>query len=423
MESLTLLRLLALYVVLTSLERLTGSGALRAAVNAFGVAMPLMMVAYFAMRGTRLELPLGLLRAYGVLVVALVLSVLMAGLYDTADLIKILLAPLFAFLGYSAPAFDREDRDAVRHLRIVSAVLLLPLLYAFMLNLGASDGDALGIFANRNNAALYLVVLSNVLFLMGASVGVVVVTLTVGALMFSTLGVVIAVILGLMVSLSVRRYLPAYLGAVALGAFLVFGPIELPIAERLARLAEGVGAITSLGLWTELANLSYADLYIITGENSDLSLFFRIKHWEDLLLAWSTHGWVNVLFGLGIGSAPFHTDIGLVPHNDYVRFLVEAGPLALVGFVSVTGWLLWSIGRKALLMSTAAVAIYFSTENLVGNFAAMTLYYWFAGYWARHAAQASAVAAQGGRASGPVGVEPEIASRTVVSSADLARDP
>jgi hypothetical protein len=39
-----------------------------------------------------------------------------------------------------------------------------------------------------------------------------------------------------------------------------------------------------------------------------------------------------------------------------------------------------------VLISTAGVAIYFVTENLLDNFAAMTLFYFFGGYWSRHAA-------------------------------------
>ncbi len=385
METLTLLRLLAAYVLLTTLARLTGSGMLGAIVNLFGVAMPLMMFAYFNLRGIRVHVPRGLLVGYGMLAAALVVSVLLVGLNNVADLTKFLLTPLFAILGYNSTAFDRDDERSLNQLRIVGFILLLPVAYALVLMPSSGAGDALGIFVNRNNAALYLVVLSNLLFVMGASVGVVVATLTVGAMLFSTIGVLIAVTVALLVSLSLRRYLPAYLGAAALGAFLVLGPIQIPMGERLEVLGEGIEAVTALGLWTKLSELSYAELYVITGENSDLSLFFRLKHWADLLLVWTSEDWVSLLFGLGIGSSPLHTDLGLVPHNDYLRFLIESGPLGFLGFASITGWLLWSIGRNALLMSTAAVAIYFFTENLVDNFASMTLYYWFAGYWARYA--------------------------------------
>ena len=387
MESLTLLRLLAVYVALTVLDHATGGGALRPVVNALGVVMPLVMLGFFAIHGIRVGVPRGLAIGYGLLAAGLLLSVAVAGLYNFADLTKFLLAPLFAILGYNSSTFDTGDARAMSKLRNVALVLLaLPICYALARGWDSSSA-MLGIFANRNNAALYVVVLCNVLFLMGASVGLVVAALTVSALMFSTLGVLMAVVAALLLSLSFKRYLPAYIVAAVLGVILVFGPIQLPIGERLERLGEGVRAITELGLWTELSNLSYADLYRITGQNTDLSLFFRIKHWEDLLFAWTAHDWTTVLFGLGIGSAPLHTDIGLVPHNDYVRFLVESGPLGFLGFASITGWLLWSIGRRALLMSTAAVAIYFFSENLVDNFAAMTMYYWFAGYWAGHADQ------------------------------------
>ncbi|MEZ5651349.1 MAG: hypothetical protein R3E87_12460 [Burkholderiaceae bacterium] len=386
MESLKFLRLLAVYVMIAVLDHLSGGGPLRSVLNALAVAMPLILLSGYFSSGVRLIVPTGFGIAYGVLVFALLLSYAVVGMYNFAALTKFLLAPLFAILGYNATYVDRQDTETMAALRRVGLFLvLLPIGYAVSRGWTTVAGEQVGIFVNRNNAALYVVVLSNVLFLMGAGVAVVVAALTITALVFSTLGVLMAVVAALVLSLNFRRYLPAYLLAGLLGAFLLLGPIELPIGERLGRLGESVQAVTELGLWTRLADLSYADLYLITGKNTDLSLFFRIKHWEDLIYAWTSHGWVTILFGLGIGSAPFHTDIGLVPHNDYVRFLVEAGPLGLAGFAGITGWLLWSIGRRALLISTAAVTIYFFSENLVDNFAAMALYYWFGGYWARYA--------------------------------------
>ncbi|MEZ5659010.1 MAG: hypothetical protein R3E83_10915 [Burkholderiaceae bacterium] len=386
MESLKFLTLLAVYVTLATLDHVSGGGPLRSVVNALGVAMPLIMLGHFHSQGIRLIIPTGFGIFYGIFVAALLASYVVVGMYNFADLTKSLLAPVFAILGYNATAFDRQDPQAYAAMRRIGLfLLLLPIGYAVSRGWTTEAGQEVGIFANRNNAALYIVVLSNILFLMGGGVVVIVAALTVVALVFETLGVLVAVVAALLVSLSFRRYLPAYLLAALLGAFMLLGPIELPIGERLQRLAESIQSVTELGLWTSLADLSYADLYVITGQNTDLSMFFRIKHWEDLIYAWTSHGWVPMVFGLGTGSAPFHTDIGLVPHNDYVRFLVEAGPLGLVGFAGITGWLLWSIGRRALLISTATVTIYFFSENLVSNFAAMALYYWFGGYWARHA--------------------------------------
>lgn len=388
MESLTLLRLLAVYVALLCLDRLAPSGLLRSVANAFAVAMPLILLLDHALRSRPLLLPKGLAIGLGLLFAGLVGSWLANDVYNVADFSKFMLAPVFAVLGYNLSRFDTTDAQAVRTMRLLGlALLTMPLALIVLQRWVPPPGETeISIFANRNNAALYFVVLSNLLFLLGARVPVVVAFLAVIAFAFSTLGVLMAVLLALVISLSLRRYAGAYLAAIALGLLLVYGPIELPIGERVGTLFEGIAAVSELGLWGELDRLSYLDLYRITGNNTDLSFFFRIKHWEDLYAVWSASGPLAWLLGLGVGSSVFHTDIGLVPHNDYVRFLIETGLVGLAGFAGVTGWLAWTIGRRSVLMSTAAVAIYFVSENLVDNFAAMSLYYYFAGYWARHAA-------------------------------------
>ena len=61
----------------------------------------------------------------------------------------------------------------------------------------------------------------------------------------------------------------------------------------------------------------------------------------------------------------------------------------------LTLYLVARIGRRAFVISTAAVALYFMSDNLINNFPAMAMYYFFAGYWMRHA-DATAQADDGG---------------------------
>lgn len=387
MESLPLFRLLAVYVVLLSLDQVVSSGAVRVVANTFAAALPFILIVYYALNSRPLLVPTGAASAYGLLLAGLLGSWVASGMYNFADLVKFALAPIFLVLGYNASTFERGDARAMGALRRYGLFMLLtPLaLILVQIKIPPADINQVAFFANRNNAALYMVVLANVLLMMGVRVPWVVAFLAVVSLGFNTLGVLVAVVASLLISLEFRKYVWAYLLAILLALLITFGPFGLPILDRIRPVVDGVTAISSAGLWADLDRMSYLDLYRITGNNSDLSLFFRLKHWEDLLVAWQGGGWGATIFGMGVGSSVLHTDLGLVPHNDYLRFLIETGPLGFLGFAGLVGWILVKTGRRSVLLGSAAVAIYFLSENLVDNFSAMAMFYYFGGYWAQRA--------------------------------------
>ena len=135
------------------------------------------------------------------------------GIANVADFTKILLLPVFVLLGFNAAVFDRSDPEQIARLKRLSAVLLAVPLVLLAVNdwLPADDPSVISIFANRNNAGLYMVGLANVLFLLGVRLSYIVAFLGAVALMFSTLGVLLAVVLALVFSLSLRRYAGLYL--------------------------------------------------------------------------------------------------------------------------------------------------------------------------------------------------------------------
>jgi O-antigen ligase len=65
---------------------------------------------------------------------------------------------------------------------------------------------------------------------------------------------------------------------------------------------------------------------------SDYNSFnWRIAQWYYLLQAWLHEPW----FGYGLGTGVYLSPYDLVPHNDYVRALVEGGIVGLVTFVAI----------------------------------------------------------------------------------------
>lgn len=396
MDVLKLLRLLAIYVVLLGIERIVPLDVLKALANAFAVAIPLILVGDHLLSRRSLLSPAPVAASIGLMFVALTGSWAVNGIANFADFTKMLLLPTFVLLGFNAEAFDRSAPEQIAPLKRLSAVLLAVPLILLALNDVFPDPDpsVVSIFANRNNAGLYMVGLANVLFLLGVRLSYIVAALVAVALLFSTLGVLVAVVLALVFSLSLRRYFGHYLLAAVVGLALAAALPELPIFQRLDELAENVSAVTHAGLWTELDRVTYLDLYLLTGSSTELSFFFRLKHWQELWQAYVGGGFGQLLFGLGVGASVYHTDIGLVPHNDYLRFLIETGPFGFAGFALLTLYLVARIGRQVYVMSTVAVAFFFLSDNLITNFPAMAMYYFFAGYWVRHAGATVVAGAQ-----------------------------
>lgn len=387
MDVLKLLRLLAIYVVLLGVQRIAPLEMLKALANAFAVAIPLILLGDHLLNKRALLSPAPIAAAIGLMVVALTGSWAVSGIANFADFTKMLLLPTFVLLGFNADVFDRSAPELIAPLKRLSALLLAVPLILLALNDVFPDPDpsVVSIFANRNNAGLYMVGLANVLFLLGIRLSYIIASLIAVAVLFSTLGVLLAVVLALVFSLSLRRYFGHYLLAAVLGMALVVALPDLPIFQRIDELAENVAAVTHAGLWTELDAITYLDLYLLTGTSTELSLFFRLKHWQDLWQAYLGGGFGELLFGMGVGASVYHTDIGLVPHNDYLRFMIETGPLGFAGFTLLTFYLVARIGRQVFVMSTVAVTFFFFSDNLITNFPAMAMYYFFAGYWVRHA--------------------------------------
>lgn len=393
MDILKFLRLLSIYVVLLGVDRVLPVGPMKYFINALALGIPLMMAANYLLSNRPVYVPTTIALAVGLFMLALAGSWAVNGIFDLADFVKFLLLPSFVLFGLNADKFDGASAGQVASLRRLAAVLLFVPLVLFVVNdrFPHPDPSFVSIFANRNNAGLYMACLANVLFLLNVRLGYIVGFLVILSLLFSTLGVLAAVVVALVFSLQVRRYAVLYIAAAVVGVGTIYAIPELPVVERIRTLSEGVELVSRAGLWAHLDEVSYRDLYLLVG-SSDLSFFFRLKHWQELWVAYSSGSALQWLFGLGVGSSVFYTDLGLVPHNDYLRFLIETGLLGLTGFALLSIYLMIRIGRVPYVISTAVVTVYFLSENLVDNFSAMAMYYFFAGYWMRYGSEVAQAA-------------------------------
>jgi O-antigen ligase len=93
------------------------------------------------------------------------------------------------------------------------------------------------------------------------------------------------------------------------------------------------------------------------GEINNTSLGWRLYKWELLLPEWER----SPLLGQGLGSTVTsegnseNITAGKVPHNEYVRYLVETGVLGLAILLWATKLLLRALARRRILGSSAAI--------------------------------------------------------------------
>jgi O-antigen ligase len=149
----------------------------------------------------------------------------------------------------------------------------------------------------------------------------------------------------------------------------------------------------------------------IRGSADSSSLAWRFQKWEALLPEWER----NPLVGRGLGTivAEEEPTLGgtgsVLPHNEYVRYLVETGAvgiaLVLLGLAALIG-ALRRARRRPSTRDLAALGIAVAAGLLVNALAANTLLYTPAAYAAAMvlASVLAAPAGRGDRAEGRRGV-------------------
>ena len=304
--------------------------------------------------------------------------------FDYADFLKLLFPPMFIVTGYSLgrtiPLLSHMSR--ILYLQL-SMLFFIPLVLSIIDVIRGSsisgDMNAIGIFANRNNAALYMIsflALLNGLFYIKKEHSII--FSLISGFIFGKLGVFIAVLLALVFVFLTRKNIILLLFFSLL--IIIISYVIIPETLILNRLKSAYLSIQIIfdPNSPSLAQMSYGDLFVATG-STDLSLFFRLKHWDEILSLWGKESFIMQIFGSGVGSSVIYTSAELVPHNDYLRYFYECGVFTFLGFILLQISVLKGIGRNHYVIPFLVISIYFISENLANNYLAMVIYYFSAG--------------------------------------------
>ena len=287
------------------------------------------------------------------------------GRSDPIDTIK-----LFEIFAIYAAA--RECTGGLRLPRAIYGLAILPLL---LLPFGSrmTGPEGWSFFPNANTAALFYTVLLFAFSVVNPRHKLAAQILV--SVLSGKIGVLLASVGAMIVSGAVRLRGSGLL--LAIFAAMLTGPLLSGALDRQVAVLGNLMADLYADGVSGIANTSYAQLYQMRG--SDLSGYFRIIHWAEILAYWRDGGPAVWLFGYGGGYTPAFTTLKLVPHNDYLKVLAEFGLFAFAAFVALVTRAALSIRERVPRALFLVVAIYFASENLLTNFASMTLLFGIAG--------------------------------------------
>jgi hypothetical protein len=295
------------------------------------------------------------------------------GRTNFVDVVKYLGVFAFYFVGRYVMGPARFSRP------IVLALALIPLAGLALDNRIYSQNVAFSYFPNANTAAIYFTALVFCSFPMLGGRAYVLQILQV--LFFQKIGILLATF----VSMFAWNVAGMRLRALLIGLTVaIFGALAywLGLLDRITLAVSGLYRdIFEIGLDT-IVSMPYSDIIERQG-STDLSGYFRIKHWIEIWLNYIGGGPVVQLFGYGPGRTPSITYAELIPHNDYLRIIAEFGIINFACFIYLNLFALFSLKDKGLRIFFSILLIYYSSENLIDNFASMAIFYVAAGLYAQ----------------------------------------
>jgi hypothetical protein len=195
--------------------------------------------------------------------------------------------------------------------------------------------------------------------------------------LFRKVGIFVATIGAIVLWRAVK---PTMIGVIAGSVLGLIGSLAFALGffdRQVEVLISLTSNLRQFGL-DSLASYTFADLVRATG-SQDLSGYFRIIHWSEILDIYKSGGALVWLFGYGAGQTASLTTLGLVAHNDYLKVLVEFGLISLCIFTITLATIVINIKHQDARTIFTVLIIYFLSENLLNNFASMSLFFGFAG--------------------------------------------
>ena len=354
--------------LLTFLYHLSGSSAFNAAVNGVGIALiTYSVIVFFGSRSSDIKGVLYLSAASLMVAISVLFNLTVT---SPTDVLKYLSLYIFYAVGRACGGEIRPFE-----IRCMYVLAALPIIFLLIGSSKVSDHNSLSYFPNANTAVLFF---SALLFAVAQSWGNRAILLQfLNAALMNKIGAALAtafaILLWILFPLRKESIIALVLVGLCVVAAYLFGAFDrvLAVYDSLVYVFSNVPAHA-------VASMSYRELVQITG-TTDLSAFFRLIHWSNILDLYTREGLGVLLFGYGAGQTVPLTYATLAPHNDYLRILAEYGPFNLAIFVVFLAHILMSLKKGAPRVLFIVLCTYFFSENLLDNFTSMAIYFAYAG--------------------------------------------
>jgi hypothetical protein len=379
-----IIKFFLIYVLLTAVNRLTHIEAIKPLIFAFTISILLIFIKYILNNISFLKKSF----FYFVFFLTFMLLIsLIINLNHTKISFSIKYFGIFVFFLVGYIINIKQEfilNEYQKQKKVILLIILIPLIIflfeSFILHIKESSS----LFVNRNNAVLFGIISSYFILLFYKRILLFFVFIYSNIIIYTTLGALLA---------SVASYILIYLSNISpkklfkilfalfiliIISYYLYNYSNLHIVERLKSTVKGFVILFSYDSIEAMSKISYGQMASQVG-SGDLSFLFRIKHWFNIILVNNNSDFIYWLFGHGNDSIITLTKAELRAHNDYIRLMFEVGFLYVVTFIMFNFYLVKKIGLNIYALPFLIVLMYFFTENLIDNFLAMSLLYYFVG--------------------------------------------
>lgn len=300
---------------------------------------------------------------------------------DYVDFIKFIISPAYIIFGFKFSQinnFKVLDSFPTRFnfYTLITLPYIIWIYELFINHVTFGQNGPISIFANRNNAGLYLICLLSLYNTLRIKPLKNIFVYMISGISFATIGVFSSIAISTCLLIGNRKQIAISFITIALMILLIHNiSINNILIERIQAAIRNIIFIINGNINLES---SYSEI-VYRVNTTDLSVVFRLKHWEELLNMYINADFWNIIFGFGIGSSILLTAAQLAPHNDYLRLIFECGIISFFSFISIIFYVIFKCGRRRESIPLLAVILYFFSENLIDNYIAMSFFFYSSG--------------------------------------------
>lgn len=301
--------------------------------------------------------------------------------FAIADFVKF----IFIFFLFYISKYGVNKYKLIDYNLFFVAMFILPILcllvYTYDTIVFREATNPVLFFSNRNNAIAYTFVC---IFVLSAFTNILknaILTTLIVTVLYGTLGALLAVILAFSFTM-LKWTLSTFIKVLALICFvaLMFVYIELDIFIRVRTVISGLINFFEVYSLSDLKHVNFGQIVTLQNGSDDVSMFFRLKHWGEILSILITD-YSNIIFGWGMGASVELTSMSLVPHNDWLRVLFELGIFNFISFTLLNAAIFIRLksSNKFLAALFLTLCIFMFSENLINNFLIISFLYFSCG--------------------------------------------